>query len=265
MSSQNDPAGQLDAKTREFYIRSLDLLDRSGAQYCVGGAYALACHADIIRHTKDLDIFLKRDDLARAMAAFDKAGYRTEQTHPHWLAKAFAPDEDAFVDMIFRSGNGLSPVDDEWLEHAVRGKVIGREAPLCPAEEMIWSKAFVMGRERFDGADVVHLIRAKGETMDWNRLMRRFERYEEVLLAHLVIFRFVYPSERTRVPSWVLDRLMNDMRAAPAIGDNTCRGTLLSWDQYEVDIQKWGYHDARVAPIGALTQEEVDIWSKADK
>jgi hypothetical protein len=27
-------------------------------------------------------------------------------------------------------------------------------------EEMVWQKAFIMERERFDGADVVHLIQA---------------------------------------------------------------------------------------------------------
>ena len=265
MSAQNDPAGALDAKTRAFYIKSLEILDRTGVGYCVAGAYALAYHTGIVRHTKDLDVFLRRDDLPKAMAAFEKAGYRTEKTHPHWLGKAFAPDADAFVDMIFRSANGLCPVDDAWIKNSLKGEVMGRPAPLCPVEEMIWSKSFVMGRERFDGADVIHLLRARAEKLDWNRLLDRFERFEEVLMGHLVFFRFVYPSERTRVPSWVLDRLINDMRAAPAIGDHVCRGTLLSWDQYRVDIDTWGYQDARVPPNGGLTQKEVDTWSAAEK
>ena len=261
----NDPAAGLDAPTRQFYLDSLDVMDKSGIPYCIGGAYALAYHAGVVRHTKDLDVFLRRDDLPRMLAAFDGAGYQTERTHPHWLGKAYSPDVDAFVDMIFRSANGLCPVDDEWLTHAVRGSVIGREAPLCPAEEMIWSKSFVMGRERFDGADVIHLLRSKGDQLDWNRLLRRFERYEEVLLGHLVFFRFVYPAERTRVPSWVLDRLINDMRAAPAIGENVCRGTLLSWDQYDIATCTWHYADARLPPHGALTESEVERWSNAPK
>ena len=35
--------------------------------------------------------------------------------------------------------------------------------PLIPAEEMIWSKAFIMERERYDGADVAHILRACAE------------------------------------------------------------------------------------------------------
>jgi hypothetical protein len=109
------------------------------------------------------------------------------------------------------------------------------------------------------------LVRAKGDQLDWNRLLQRFERHEEVLLGHLIFFRFVYPSERTRVPSWVLDRLINDVRAAPAIGDHVCRGTLLSWDQYEADTGQWGYTDVRLSPHGALTPEEIERWTKAPK
>jgi hypothetical protein len=260
-----DPAAGLDKATRQFYLDALDVLDGSGLPYCIGGAYALAYHAGVVRHTKDLDVFVRRDDLPHIIAAFEKAGYRTERAHPHWLAKAFSPEVDAFVDMIFRSANGLCPVDEEWLANAARGTVIGRAAPLCPAEEMIWSKGFVMGRERFDGADVIHLLRSRGDQLDWNRLLRRFERYEEVLLGHIVFFRFVYPSERTRVPSWVLDRLINDMRAAPAIGETVCRGTLLSWDQYDIAMCTWNYQDARLPPHGALTEKEVERWTNAPK
>jgi hypothetical protein len=45
---------------------------------------------------------------------------------------------------------------------------------------MIWSKAFVMERERFDGADVAHLLRSMGPRLDWDRILRRFDRYWEV-------------------------------------------------------------------------------------
>ena len=37
---------------------------------------------------------------------------------------------------------------------------------LIPVEEMIWSKGLIMERERFDGADVTHLIRARTATCD---------------------------------------------------------------------------------------------------
>ena len=98
------------------------------------------------------------------------------QTFPHWLAKAFADDAEhtPFVDLIYRSGNGVAEVDDEWFEHAIDAEVLGIPVKLIPAEENLWSKAFVMERERFDGADVAHLIQRTGRDLDWDRLLRRF-------------------------------------------------------------------------------------------
>ena len=37
--------------------------------------------------------------------------------------------------------------------------VLDKEVKLCPPEEIIWSKSFIMERERFDGADINHLLR----------------------------------------------------------------------------------------------------------
>jgi hypothetical protein len=65
------------------------------------------------------------------------------------------------VDVIWSSGNGIANVDPSWFEYALEEDVLGQHVFLCPPEEMIWSKAFVMERERFDGADVI-LVLARG-------------------------------------------------------------------------------------------------------
>ena len=130
---------------------------------------------------------------------------------------------------------------------------------------MIWSKAFVMERERFDGADVLHLLNACAETLDWSRLTRRFGRHWRVLFAHLTLFGFVYPSERRRIPEAVMRQCARfldlEMRCAPA--RRVCRGTLTSRAQYLVDIERWGYEDARLAPHGSMTDDEASIWTAA--
>lgn len=263
-TGNHDPASRLDQATRDFYLHALETFDAQKIPYVVGGAYALAHYTGIIRHTKDLDIFLKRADVQRAMEIFLAQGYRVERTHPHWLAKIFSKG-DAFVDLIFRSANGCCDTDDTWFEHGARGLVVGRPAPLCPAEEMIWSKSYVMARERFDGADIAHLIRSRGHGLDWDRLLHRFGEHADLLLVHLVFFRFIYPSERHCIPEWVLDQLTQRLRREPLARDNICRGTMTSWDQYAMDIHEWGYRDARLKPIGALSAEEIRVWTEAEK
>ncbi len=264
---KNAPDELLDLPTRRFYLAALEVLDRSRVAYCVAGAYALAAHAGIVRHTKDLDIFLKREDVKRAMEAFEDAGYRTERTHPHWLAKAFAnePAADAFVDLIFRAASGMWEVDDEWLGHARPGKVVGRLAPLCPAEELIWSKAMVMERHRFDGADIAHVIHSLGPRLDWDRMLRRCLGHDAILLGHLAFYRYIYPHEPDYVPADVMRELLRRVCEQPKSPVPVCRGTMLSWEQYLPDVKQRGMVDGRLRPWGKLTQDEIDTWTKADK
>lgn len=245
-----------DPRTRQFYLHALSLMDESGAPYVVAGGYAMACYTGITRHTKDLDVFVKREDRDRVLQVFARAGYETELHWPHFLAKAIT--KDAFVDILYSSANGLCPVDDAMLERPVREDVLGRSAPLCPIEEMIWSKAFVQSRDRFDGADIMHLIRARAESIDWKRLRNRFRGgHERVLLAHLLMFGYVYPSERQRVPQAVIDELFPAAKDEPREDRKVCRGTFLSNDQYLFDVAKWGYADARMKPEGPLTFKEI--------
>ena len=49
------------------------------------------------------------------------------------------------MDVIFNSGNGVARVDNLSLNHAPRTNVLGVIVRLSPAEEMIWSKAFIQG------------------------------------------------------------------------------------------------------------------------
>jgi hypothetical protein len=267
------PSDQLDAATCQFYLRALEILDAAQIPYCVAGAYALAAYTGIVRHTKDLDVFLRRRDLPRARQAFEAAGFRTEATHPHWLAKVFADDAaaDAFVDLIFRAASGIWEVDDEWVNHAVPGTVVGRTAPLIPPEELIWSKAMVMERNRFDGADIAHVIQARGNELDWDRLLRRAIGNEGILLGHLAFFEYIYPCDAANVPIRVLEELFRrtkDSRAQHARSSRdprVCRGTVVSWDQYLRDVNERGMLDGRLAPFGNLTPAEVEQWTTAEK
>jgi hypothetical protein len=244
----------LEPRVYKFYYEALNALQQAQVPFLVGGAYALACHTGVVRHTKDFDIFTRPKDCQRILDVFSAAGYRTELTDPCWLAKAYSGVD--FIDVIFSSGNCVAEVDDAWFEYAINAKVFGLPVQLCPAEETIWSKAFVMERERYDGADVAHLLRAYGDCLDWNRLLDRFDAHWRVLLSHLILFGFIYPDERARIPPCIMDTLLARLRGEaepPATAGRLCRGTLLSKAQYAIDLDRWGYQDARLPPLNGKT------------
>jgi hypothetical protein len=246
-----------DAKTQQFYRDALRTLDEAELPYVVGGGYAMAYYTGIQRNTKDLDIFMKPRITSRALKVLGNAGYRTEYFYPFWIAKALSGE--AFIDIIYNSGNGICVVDDEWLDHGIPYEVLGYPARLTPAEEQLWSKAFVQDRDRFDGGDVIHLILGRGREMDWERLLRRFHGHERVLLAHLLLFGYVYPCDRDHVSAWVIPRLMRVVENEPLPTDRLCRGTNLAHGgSYGTALREWGYHDARLKPHGPLTQQEIN-------
>jgi hypothetical protein len=86
-----------------------------------------------------------------------------------------------------------------------------------------------------------------------------------VLLAHLVLFGFIYPGDRARVPAWLMEDLLARLReeqGEPAPASNVCGGTLLSREQYLHDVEAQGLKDARTV-CGTMTEQDVTHWTDA--
>lgn len=250
----------------EFYRRTLELFNAEGLPFLVGGTHAYYRYTGIARETKDFDVFVPREAYPRFEAVLQREGYETELKFKHWLGKIYK--EKAFIDLIFSGGNGEAVVDGEWFEHSVEGKIFGVPVRLAAPEEMIWSKSYVMERERYDGGDVMHLILRTGTRLDWDRLIKRFGDHWRLLLMQIVKFGFVYPSERHRIPRRITEELLHrfttelNERAPTA---RVCYGTLTSRAQYLIDVRQWGFHDARLEPYGTMSPENVHEWTDAIK
>jgi hypothetical protein len=250
-----------------FYRRVMQTLMEAHIPFLLGGTYAFNHHTGVARRTRDLDIFLRRADFDRAAVALRHGGDEVDLTFPHWLGKVRCGE--AYIDLIFSSGNAIADVDDLWFEHAADAEVLGIPVKISPAEEMIWSKAYIMERERYDGADVAHLLRACGDRLDWPRLFRRFDAHWRVLLSHLILFGFIYPEHRRLVPAAVMEELLERLRreqmeAGPG-QTGICLGTLLSREQYLLDVELQGLQDARVEPLGKMSAEDTAHWTRAIK
>src|SRR5665213_791345 len=57
------------------------------------------------RWTHDIDFFLRPDDAKNALSVLAENGFRTEETDPWWLYKAFR--DEVLVDLIFRSAGDI--------------------------------------------------------------------------------------------------------------------------------------------------------------
>lgn len=259
-----------DVQERDFYRAAMTALDNAGLPYLVGGAYAFAQYSGIARHTKDFDIFVRKEDAERILKELaTTCGCKTDKTFPHWLYKALLGEN--FIDVIFSSGNGVAEVDESWFTRSRDAVVLGLPCKIIPAEELIWSKSFIMERERFDGADIVHTIHGYGKNMDWKHLIARFGDHWRVLYSHVVLFQYVYPGEMDKIPDWVVQeltqRVLDELAHKPAVSKPLCQGTFISREQYLRDISEWGYDDARTCAGNKLpaTMSENDVahWTAA--
>jgi hypothetical protein len=237
-------------------------LNQRQAPYLVGGTYAFEHYTGISRPTKDLDLFVQRQDRDRVLEALRDMGWETEVAFPHWLAKANRGGRS--IDVIHGAGNGVARVDGDWFAHARSANVLNIATRLAPPEEMIWSKSFVMEKYRYDGADVAHLLFCQGSTLDWKRLVRRFGRHWRVLFAHLVLFDFIYPGQRVLPPALLGALARRAAESEDEAGNGgVCQGVLLSRKQYRVDTESWGLRDARLDEDVSMTPGDIAQWTMA--
>ena len=231
---------------REVYRRALQALNDASIPYVVAGAYAIYEHTGIYRQTKDLDLFVEPSTVVSAARALHDAGFVMRLEDLHWLAKAFVGDK--FVDLIYGMGNAVAFIDAEWRQHSRPGVLAAQSVRIAPAEELIWHRLFISERHRHDMSDIVHLILTVGDSLDWERLMARVGPHWPLLLAQLQTFSFVYPGYRSNVPSWVMEQLVEQARAAIGRDEedaDVTRGTLISRFSFAIDVREWGFSDPR--------------------
>jgi hypothetical protein len=239
-------AGQIahSDKAAEFYADILRHIKATGVPFLVGGAYAVNAYTGVNRVTKDVDVFCKPGDYPRLLNACSQAGYEVAVEDERWIAKICKGE--VFCDVIFGSANAINPVTKEWFADTHNADVLGVAVPLIPPTELFWSKAFIMDRTRFDGNDIAHLVLKSHALINWRRLLSYMDQHWEVLLLHLVRFRYIYPTERHALPDWLLDELLSrlqEQRHIPEPKIRSCRGRVFSRDDFEIDITQWGFAD----------------------
>lgn len=242
----------LPGKQEALFREVLLLLEEKAVRFAVSGAFAFQQHTGICRDTKDLDLFLPADEASAALACLVQHGFDCEVCDPVWLAKAHRGNY--YVDLITGMSNAVITVDDSWIEHSQLATVVGVKTRLLAPEELLASKLFVVRRDRFDGADIAHIIYATRGRLDWQRILKYVGEHWEVLLWALLLFRYVYPSHSVYVPANLWQDLIGRLTAALAHPDSKqeFRGSLIDDSIFAIDIKEWGLEDVQARYRAAL-------------
>jgi len=99
--------------------------------------------------------------------------------------------------------------------------------------------------ERFDGADIAHIIYATRGNLEWERIVQLAGEHWEMLLWPLILFHYVYPGHSDYVPRWLWDELLDHCRREIASPDPKARfrGSLIDENMFAIDLAEWGLDD----------------------
>lgn len=162
---------------------TVQVLDGEQVPYVFMGGIGAATHGRP-RWTHDIDVFVRPEDAGRVLRAFGAAGFRTEQTYPDWLYKAYK--HDILVDVIFKSLGGIL-LDDEMLERASKEEFLGLEVCVMAAEDLLVVKAVVhdehMPRHWHDALAIISRC-----DLDWDYVVRRARRHGARRVLSLMLY-----------------------------------------------------------------------------
>jgi hypothetical protein len=239
----------------KLYSDVLLAMNEHGILYAVAGAFALQKYTGIWRMTKDLDLFVKSSDVPAALEHLGHQGFRCETLDPVWLSKAHRGEY--FVDLISGMSNATIVVDDSWFKRTQPAVIAGVQSQIISAEDLIASKLFVLRRERFDGADIAHIIyRTKGE-LEWDRILQLACEHWEIMFFALVLFRYVYPAHTDYVPADLWQDLLSRYMHLVQHPDSKApfRGSLVDDNIFSIDVRDWGLEDLLIESRGRQLQK----------
>jgi len=191
------------------YSRVIREVRSAGIRFAFGGAFATAVYTDQLRNTKDFDFYILPADRERMEKALTRAGlhdhFERLSYDRRWIYRA--SQDDIIVDTIWQMANFRAQVDEQWLARGPEIVIRGEALRAIPIEELIWSKLYVLQRERCDWTDVFKLIDAQSASIDWDHLLERLADDAPLLAGALEVYSWLAPDRAGQIEQGVWERL----------------------------------------------------------
>lgn len=217
----------------------------TGIPFAVGGFHALAAYTGLKRKSKDLDLYVLPPDRERMIGATAAAGlddyYRIAPYDRRWIYRSHC--NGVIIDVIWAVANHRAEVDRVWLEAGPEVRIAGFRLRALPPEEVLWTRLYVLQRDRCDWPDILNLLAAAGPGMDWKRLAERLGEDLPLLAAVLGVFAWLDPSRAALLPARVWRLVQRASPPEPSGAPPAVRAVLL-------DSRRWYLGGS--PPIGRL-------------
>jgi hypothetical protein len=226
--SRNWPA-RMPAERWRLYRDVMASAREHSIGFAIGGGLAITAYTGQWRDTKDIDLYVcPRDRQALIQIATD-AGlhdyYEREPYDRNWIHRSYG--FDTIVDVMWAMANQRAVVDDDWLS-GPSTIIDGLEVQFLPAEYLLWSKLYVLQRDRCDWPDAMNILYTVGSDFDWRRLLAQLEQDSGLLGGLLAAYRWLYPAKANALPPWLWRELgLSDSQERDTDADPKRRAALL--------------------------------------
>ncbi len=238
-------------KQEEIYRLVISKAQAQGLRFAIGGGVAVNAYTGLRRDAKDLDIYVtpaNRETMIKLLSSAGMSDYYEKLPYDrNWIYRGY--DSGVIVDVIWAMANQAADVDEDWLKRGQEVKIVERRLRLLPPEELLWTKLYVVQRDRSDWPDVLNLIYAQGETLDWRRLLKRLGEDAPLLAGVLSLFVWLCPGRARTIPAWLWGRLNMLEPPSPATTRKDASKDM------DYDRRHVGLIDSRPWFIPALTPE----------
>jgi hypothetical protein len=198
-----------------------------GVRFAFGGAFAAAVYKGRWRDTKDMDLYVMPEDREEMIEVLAVCGMRDYfDLLPYdrkWIYRGYA--DGVIVDIIWAMANQRTTVDERWLTAGPEVEFGGETVRVVAPEELLWSKLYVMQRERCDWPDVLNLIHAMGPALDWRHLLERVGEDAALLKGVLSVFQWLSPDRAMELPKWLWPAV--DRASLRSLQTSGCHADLL--------------------------------------
>jgi Nucleotidyl transferase of unknown function (DUF2204) len=202
-------ADQLPPSQKSLYAGIMREAHRRGLPFAIGGGIANIAYTGAWRDTKDLDLFIlerDRDAMTHILTDLGLRDFYDQRPYDRsWIYRGYIDDQ--IVDLIWAMANHRARVDEVWVEAGPQMEIEGEEFHIIPPEETLWTKLYVLQRERCDWPDAINLIGAIGTQLDWERLLARLGPDTALLAGLLSVFAWVCPGRASALPAWIWERV----------------------------------------------------------
>jgi predicted nucleotidyltransferase len=246
-------------RLREAFSRAITAIERANIDYALVGGLATVILARK-RTSNDIDVLVEPENARRTLQVLAEVGFKTEETNPHWLFKAWA--DDLLVDVLFKMKGDIY-LDEEMKRRRQVRSFKGISVRVAPPEDIIVIKALAHDEETpqhwYDALGII----AMHPDLDWDYLLRRAQKGPRRVLSLL----HYATSLDLLVPKNALERLSATVFETEAPPNQSTQSgdvylaehlrSALAHDPEvsRLDIEVW-VSNGRVALRGNVTSEE---------